>query len=67
MRRAVSHVPASPVFLMASALALSSPKSDECDAATATPNHEDIEHICVIWAEVGRAILIRRQECHERV
>lgn len=36
-----------------------------CDDAT-DPAQSDINRLCRIWAEVGRAILVRRQQFHEQ-
>ena len=35
------------------------------DAGT-DPAQGDIEHLCRVWAEVGRAILTRRQQINEQ-
>ncbi|MDA1226954.1 MAG: hypothetical protein O3A33_03185 [Chloroflexi bacterium] len=36
-----------------------------CGDATTEPAEADIEQLCKVWAEVGRAILIRRKQAHE--
>lgn len=43
-------------------LATSAKGEPTCVDARNEPSQADIEHLCNVWAEVGRAILTRRQQ-----
>lgn len=43
-------------------LAISPSLSDEYQGAPPPPDPETVERFCRVWAEVGRAILIRRSK-----
>jgi hypothetical protein len=48
------------VSAIAPELAISPPLSDEYKGAPPLPDPETLERFCRVWAEVGRAILVRR-------
>ncbi len=46
-------------------LAISPTGEPICGDATTEPAQADIQRLCRIWAEVGRAILLRRKQAGE--
>jgi hypothetical protein len=48
-------------------LAISARGEHICDDAGTEPARADIQRLCRIWAEVGRAILLRRKQTGEEV